>query len=84
MIRKVLMAATIVVLVLLIIITPRLLGEEKEISSIPKVIVDYTNNHTIVYVTGAFGDYKYTNITIRAENSSTRWSNALQITRRTS
>ncbi len=75
MIRKLLMAATIVVLVLLIIITPRLLGEEREISSIPKVIVDYSNNNTTVYVTGAFGDYKYTNITISAENESAGWSN---------
>lgn len=75
MIRKVLMAATIVVLVLLIIITPRLIGKEKEVSSIPKIVVDYVNNNTTVYVHSAIGDYRYSNITIFAENESVGWNN---------
>ena len=74
MIKKFLMAATIVVLILLIIMAPRLIGTEKEVSSIPKVVVDYVDNRTVVYVYSAFGDYRYTNITIFAGNETTTWS----------
>jgi hypothetical protein len=69
------MAATIVVLVLLIIITPRLIGKETELSSIPRVIVDYANNNTTVYVHSAFGDHRYSNITIYVENETMAWRN---------
>jgi uncharacterized protein (UPF0333 family) len=75
MIRKVLMAATVIVLVLLNIITPRLIGRETEVSSLPKIVVDYANNNTTVYVHSAFGDHRYTNITIHVQNESVGWSN---------
>ena len=75
MIRKALMALTVIVLVILIIITPSLIGKEPGVSSIPKVIVDYADNETIVHVTSALGDHRFTNISIYAENASVGWSN---------
>lgn len=75
MMRKVLMAVTIVVLVMLNIITPRLIGRETEVSSLPKIVVDYANNNTTVYVHSAFGEHRYTNITIHVQNESIGWSN---------
>jgi hypothetical protein len=75
MMRKVLMAVTVIVLVMLNIITPRLIGRETEVSSLPKIVVDYANNNTTVYVHSAFGDHRYTNMTIHVRNESIGWSN---------
>jgi hypothetical protein len=75
MIKKVLMAATIVVLVLLIIITPRLIGTGEEVQSIPRLLVDYVGNETKIFVVGTFGDYRYSNISIYAENTTIGWNN---------
>jgi hypothetical protein len=75
MMRKVLMAATVIILVLLNIITPRLVGRETEVSSLPIIVVDYANDNTTVYVHSAFGDHRYTNITIHVQNESIGWSN---------
>ena len=63
-----LMLVTVLVLLALVLITPRLMGEEQgDISAIPKVIVDYEDPDFIIYVRGAFDDYRYSNITIEAK-----------------
>jgi hypothetical protein len=48
MMRKAMMAATVIILVLLNIIAPRLIGRETEVSSLPKIVVDYGNNNTTI------------------------------------
>ena len=75
MLRKGLMAATVIILVLLNIIAPRLVGRETEVSSLPKIVMDYANNNTTIYVHSAFGEHRYTNITIHVQNESIGWSN---------
>jgi hypothetical protein len=75
MMRKAMMAATVIILVLLNIIAPRLIGRETEVSSLPKIVVDYGNNNTTIYVHSSFGEHRYTNITIHVQNESIGWSN---------
>jgi hypothetical protein len=60
------MFGTIIVLVVLILITPTLLGRPSELTSVPVLIVAMTHDESsfIVDVTGAVQAYLYNNITL--------------------
>ena len=64
MLKKIFMVSVIIVLVLLIIITPRFIGRDQGIAAVPELLVDHVENQTKVYVKG-IGDYRYPNITIQ-------------------
>lgn len=66
-----LMVLVIPVLVMLIIFTPRLVGEPNVLASIPVVIVDARTDAVIIDVTGAFDHYRYRNITVRVRSLDT-------------
>ncbi len=60
------MFGTIIVLVVLILITPTLMGRPSELTSVPALIVGMTHDEStiIVDVTGAVQAYLYQNITL--------------------
>ncbi len=61
MLRKALMAATILLLLLLVLITPRLLGVREDLSTIPRLIVNYNEDEEglVLYLTSLAGTYLY-------------------------
>ncbi len=70
--RQVAMAAIIIALLLLIIITPSLMGErETDISILPQVLVDRVDEVTTVYVSGALSNYRYESVRIEARDPTT-------------
>lgn len=61
MIRKALMAATVILLILLVILTPRLVGVQEDISSLPRLILNFDDSEDllILFVTSLSGTYLY-------------------------
>jgi len=64
MIKKIFMVSTIVVLVLLVIITPRLISQEPQISEFPRILIDHMKYELIIDVHSAVEPYRYKNISI--------------------
>ncbi len=79
--RKVLMAATVLLLLLLVIITPGLIGVREDISTRPRLILNYEDGEFIVFITSLSGTYVYRslylNITSVGGQNSTQlqWEN---------
>lgn len=65
--RKIMMAAVVVVMVLAILITPQFIGVP-ELSSLPQLILDHVNNQTKIYVKPSFGHHRYSVITINVKD----------------
>lgn len=61
MLRQALMAATVILLILLVILTPQLVGVQEDISSLPRLILNYddTGDLLILFVTSLSGTYLY-------------------------
>jgi hypothetical protein len=59
MIRKAFMAATVLLLLLLVLITPRFIGYREDISTLPRVIVNYGEDELVVLVTSLSATYLY-------------------------
>ncbi len=53
------MAATVMLLLLLVLITPRLIGVREDISSLPRLILNYGNEDFVAFVTSLSGTYLY-------------------------
>lgn len=53
------MAATVLLLLLLVLITPRLIGGPEDISSLPRLILNYDEDRLILFVTSLSGTYLY-------------------------
>lgn len=55
------MAATILLLLLLVLVTPRLLGVREDLSTLPRLIVNYDEDEegVILYLTSLAGTYLY-------------------------
>ncbi len=58
------MAATVLVLFLLVLITPRLTGIQEDISSLPRLILNYDEEEEgmVLYLTSLAGTYLYRNL----------------------
>ncbi len=73
--RKAFMAATILVLLMLVLVTPRLIGVQEDISSLPRLILNYEEDQLVVFVTSLSGTYLYRalflNITPMGEANAT-------------
>ena len=66
MVRRSLLAAVIIVEVLVILLTPYILGRRQpDFSGVPQVLIDNQENQTFITVHSAFGDYFYTRILLR-------------------
>ncbi len=61
MLRQAFMAATVILLLLLVIITPRLVGVQEDISSLPRLILNYDDEEDllVLFVTSLSGTYLY-------------------------
>ncbi|MEE9236224.1 MAG: hypothetical protein V3U52_00320 [Thermoplasmata archaeon] len=59
MLRKALMAAIILLLLLLVLITPRLIGVREDISTLPRLILNYESDEFIIFITSLSGTYVY-------------------------
>jgi len=70
MLRKIFMVAVVLVLILLIIVTPNLMGREQDISSIPQLLIDRRGgNETFIDVHSAFSHYMYSSITVHVQGT---------------
>lgn len=67
MLQKVFMVAVVLVLILLIIVTPNLMGREQDISSIPQLLIDRVANETLIDVHSAFSHYMYSSIIVHVQ-----------------
>ncbi len=72
------MAATVLLLLLLVLITPRLIGVQEDISSLPRLILNYSQDELIIFITSLSGTYIYKaiylNVTPDGEQNATRRS----------
>ena len=57
--KRAFMAATVLLLLALVVVTPRLIGPKEDISSLPRVILNYYEGHLVVGVTSLSGLYIY-------------------------
>lgn len=57
--KRAFMAATVVLLLALVVVTPRLIGPKEDISSLPRVILNYHEGHLVAGVTSLSGLYIY-------------------------
>lgn len=53
------MAATVLLLLLLVLITPRLIGYREDISTLPRLIINYGEDDLIIFITSLSGTYLY-------------------------
>jgi hypothetical protein len=59
MLKPAFMAATVVLLLTLVVVTPRLIGPQEDISSLPRLILNYDEGILIAFVTSLSGTYLY-------------------------
>lgn len=59
MLRKGLMAATVLLLLLLVLVTPRLIGVREDISTLPRLILNFQGEDVIAFITSLSGTYVY-------------------------
>lgn len=59
MLKRAFMAATLLALLSLVVVTPQLVGPREDISSIPRLIVTYYDDTLVVLVTSLSGTYLY-------------------------
>lgn len=69
MFRKVLMAATVLILLMLVILTPKLLGRS-DVSSFPTLRFTLQEGQLFLLVTSISGDYLYRDITLLVDNNT--------------
>lgn len=59
MLKPAFMAATVLLLVILVVLTPRLIGPREDISSLPRLILNYDEGSLVAFVTSLSGTYLY-------------------------
>ncbi|MFQ5986753.1 MAG: hypothetical protein ACE5KQ_05290 [Thermoplasmata archaeon] len=59
MLKPAFMAATLLLLLTLVVVTPRLIGPPEDISSLPRIILNFDEGSLIVFVTSLSGTYLY-------------------------
>jgi hypothetical protein len=70
MLKPAFMAATVLLLLTLVVVTPRLIGPQEDISSLPRLILNYDDGTLIVFVTSLSGTYLYPRLSINVTPSS--------------
>ncbi len=70
MLKPAFMAATVLLLLTLVVVTPRLIGPQEDISSLPRLILNYDDGTLIVFVTSLSGTYLYQRLSINVTPSS--------------
>ena len=75
MYKRILMFATVLILLTLVLITPLFLNRESLPGTIPRLDIDHAEEETRIYVRGAIETSKYIFVTIRVEDlSGTGWN----------
>ncbi|MFQ5919492.1 MAG: hypothetical protein ACE5I4_05540 [Thermoplasmata archaeon] len=64
MLKPAFMAATVLLLLTLVVVTPRLIGPQEDISSLPRLILNYDDGMLIVFVTSLSGTYLYRELSL--------------------
>ncbi len=70
MLKPAFMAATVLLLLILVVVTPRLIGPQEDISSLPRLILNYDDGTLIVFVTSLSGTNLYPRLSIKVTPSS--------------
>ncbi len=70
MLKPAFMAATVLLLLTLVVVTPRLIGPQEDISSLPRLILNYDDGTLIAFVTSLSGTYLYPRLSITVTPSS--------------
>ncbi len=70
MLKPAFMAATVLLLLTLVVVTPRLIGPPEDISSLPRLILNYDDGTLIAFVTSLSGTYLYPRLSIIITPSS--------------
>ncbi len=68
--KRILMFATVLVLLALVLITPLLLDRESSPGTIPRLDIDHAEEETRIYVHGAVETSRYVYVTIRVSDLS--------------
>lgn len=75
--KRAFMAATLLLLVALLAIVPRLTGPREDIASVPRVVLNYVDDQLVVLVTSLSGTYLYDtlhlNVTTAGGEEGDRW-----------
>ena len=70
MLKPAFMAATVLLLLTLVVVTPRLIGPQEDLSSLPRLILNYDDGTLIVFVTSLSGTYLYQRLSINVTPST--------------
>ncbi len=64
MLKPAFMAATVLLLLTLVVVTPRLIGPQEDLSSLPRLILNYDEGTLIAFVTSLSGTYLYRELSL--------------------
>jgi hypothetical protein len=70
MLKPAFMAATVLLLLTLVVVTPRLIGPQEDISSLPRLILNYDDGTLIAFVTSLSGTYLYRELSLAVTPSA--------------